>query len=153
MAQKVVVDLIDDLDGSQATQTVKFGLDGVTFEIDLNDDHADELRDALARYIAAGRKTRGTRNPRPTTAPSSGKSASAGNNRERNREVRAWARAKGFEVAARGRIPEKILEAFNVKDQVTAPARRKPAAAAPRTPRKATAAAARRRQPRNKPAA
>ena len=56
MAQKVNIVLVDDIDGSEATQTVTFGLDGATYEIDLNDDHAAGLRDALATYVGHGRK-------------------------------------------------------------------------------------------------
>ena len=57
MAQKVQTILIDDLDGSQADSTVRFGLDGTDYEIDLNADHAHQLRDALARYVNAARRT------------------------------------------------------------------------------------------------
>ena len=57
MAQKVQTILIDDLDGSQADSTVRFGLDGADYEIDLNADHAHQLRDALVRYVNAARRT------------------------------------------------------------------------------------------------
>src|SRR3954468_1641183 len=100
MAQKVVVELVDDLDGSPADQTVKFGLDGVTFEIDLNDEHAEDLRTALANYVAAGRRTRRGGTSRPTRSYSAGQPATTvSTDRERNREIRAWARTNGFEVA------------------------------------------------------
>ena len=56
MAQKVHIVLEDDLDGSDASQTVSFGLDGATYEIDLNDKNAAALRDALAKYVGHGRK-------------------------------------------------------------------------------------------------
>ena len=60
MAQKVQTYFIDDLDGSEAGDTVLFGLDGTQYEIDLSTDHAKELRTALARYIDAGRRVTGT---------------------------------------------------------------------------------------------
>ena len=56
MAQKVNIVLVDDIDGSEATETVSFGLDGTTYEIDLNDANAAALRDALATYVGHGRK-------------------------------------------------------------------------------------------------
>src|SRR5947209_9796942 len=55
MAQRVNVVLVDDIDGSDATETVTFGLDGVQYEIDLSEGHADELRQAMALYIGHGR--------------------------------------------------------------------------------------------------
>jgi len=59
VAQKVLVEILDDIDGSTAAQTVQFGLDGVTYEIDLSDENATALRDELARYIGAGRRIGG----------------------------------------------------------------------------------------------
>ena len=56
MAQKIQTLFIDDLDGSEADGTVRFGLDGTDYEIDLNGEHAQELRDALARYVTAARR-------------------------------------------------------------------------------------------------
>ncbi|MEV5542066.1 histone-like nucleoid-structuring protein Lsr2 [Saccharopolyspora shandongensis] len=53
--QRIQVELVDDLDGSPANQTVSFALDGVTYEIDLNDEHAKQLRVVLDRYIKAAR--------------------------------------------------------------------------------------------------
>lgn len=112
MAQKVVVELVDDLDGtaSQDVATVTFGLDGVQYEIDLNDDHADQLRDLLASYVAAGRRT-GGRTKRQTTATTT-KPAGPGN-REQTKAIRDWARQNGFDLADRGRIPAHVIDAFD----------------------------------------
>ena len=68
MAQKVHIVLEDDLDGSDATETVSFGLDGTTYEIDLNDKNAGELRDALPSYVGHGRKVSGRRRGRRPAA-------------------------------------------------------------------------------------
>jgi hypothetical protein len=104
MAQKVHIVLEDDLDGSDATQTVLFGLDGTSYEIDLNDKNAAALRDAMANYVGHARKVTGARKGRRSSASSaSGHSA---------REVRDWARANGHNVPARGRIPAEVREAF-----------------------------------------
>ena len=104
MAQKVHIVLEDDLDGSDATQTVSFGLDGTSYEIDLNDKNAAALRDALATYVGHGRKVSGSRRGRRSSASSdSGHSA---------KEIRDWARSNGHKVPERGRIPSKVREAF-----------------------------------------
>ncbi|WP_081239281.1 histone-like nucleoid-structuring protein Lsr2 [Streptomyces viridosporus] len=101
MAQKVVVTLFDDIDGSEAAETIAFGLDGKSYEIDLNEANAGELRKALAPYVEAGRKrSRSGRAYRQTeVAPDPA-------------AVRAWAQANRMDVPARGRIPKKVYEAF-----------------------------------------
>lgn len=101
MAQKVHITLEDDLDGSEAAETVSFGLDGKTYEIDLNEKHAGALRDALATYVAAGRRATAGRSA--TRRSQVGTSA---------REIRDWARSNGHKVPERGRIPAGIREAF-----------------------------------------
>ncbi len=92
MAQQVRVDLVDDIDGSEATQTVPFALDGATYEIDLSDDNAARLRDELAAFIAAGRRT-GGRKTRSTAPNTNGTTATS--DREHARAVRSWARDNG----------------------------------------------------------
>ena len=104
MAQKVHIVLEDDLDGSDATQTVSFGLDGATYEIDLNDKNAAALRDALATYVGHGRKVSGSRRGRRSSS-STGSGSSA-------KEIRDWARSNGHQVPDRGRIPASVREAF-----------------------------------------
>ncbi|HWJ81982.1 MAG TPA: Lsr2 family protein [Nocardioides sp.] len=107
MAQKVNIVLVDDIDGSDATQTVAFGLDGTSYEIDLNDAHASALRDALAEYIGHARKVGGARrrtSGRTSAATAGGHSAA---------EIRDWARSNGYDVPARGRIPADVRQAFD----------------------------------------
>ncbi|QCW49685.1 Lsr2 family protein [Nocardioides dongxiaopingii] len=107
MAQKVNIILVDDIDGSEATETVTFGLDGASYEIDLNDDHAQELREALAGYVGNARRVAGSRRgPRKSSAPADTGGTSAA-------EVRDWARSNGFDVPERGRIPGAVREAFD----------------------------------------
>ena len=108
MAQKVQTLFIDDLDGSEADGTVRFGLDGTEYEIDLNAEHAKQLRDALARYvsISAGRRiSSGARRP-----ARSGRKASA--NGLDTTEVREWAKAQGIDVKDRGRVPAELVVKF-----------------------------------------
>jgi hypothetical protein len=111
MAQKVTVQLVDDLDGSQSKDisTVTFGLDGVTYEIDLAEANADNLRKTLGEYVPHARRT-GGRLKRGTAAASPAGSATAGP--EQAQAVREWARRNGHEVSNRGRIPASLIEAF-----------------------------------------
>jgi hypothetical protein len=105
MAQKVHIVLEDDLDGSPASETVSFGLDGKTYEIDLNEKNAGKLRDALAQYVGAARSIGGARRGR--------KSNNATNLGPSAREVRDWARSNGYDVPDRGRIPADVRSAFD----------------------------------------
>ena len=75
MAQKTIVQLIDDLDGGQAAETINFGLDGAHYEIDLSEDNAAALRDVLAPYIAHARRS-GRSSPRAANASASGRTSS-----------------------------------------------------------------------------
>ncbi len=103
MAQRVHIVLTDDLDQSDAAETVTFGLDGSTYEIDLSEANAAALREALARYIAKGRRTSGGR--AKAARRRSGGSDSA-------TEVRAWARAQGMTVSERGRVSAEVRAAY-----------------------------------------
>jgi Lsr2 len=106
MAQKVQTFFIDDLDGSEADGTVRFGLDGSEYEIDLNTEHAQQLRDALASYVSAARRAGGaSRGP----ARSGRKSPKSGPG---STEVREWAKAQGIEVKDRGRVPAELVVKF-----------------------------------------
>ena len=103
MAQKVHITLEDDLDGGSARETVAFGLDGRSYEIDLNDKNARKLRDALAPYVAGGRRSGAGRPSAAKRRTQMGTSA---------REIRDWARSNGHQVPDRGRIPSTVREAF-----------------------------------------
>ena len=118
MAQRVHVEMVDDLDGSEASQTVPFSLDGVTYEIDLSEDNASALRDELARYVASARRI-GGRKVRLATGQSLSGAAGSGTDRERNRQIREWAQANGYEVAERGRLSSEIIAGFEA-DQAAA---------------------------------
>ena len=106
MAQRVQTLFIDDIDGSAAEGTVRFALDGTDYEIDLNADHAQQLRDALAAYVKAGRRVSvGPRRP-----ARSGRKGSA--NGLNTTEVRDWAKAQGIDVKDRGRVPAELVVKF-----------------------------------------
>ena len=106
MAQKVNIVLVDDLDGTEATETVTFGIDGTSYEIDLNDKNAASLRDALSGYVGHARKVTGGGR---RTRRSSGGSASSSN----TKDVREWAKSQGMEVSERGRISADVQQAYD----------------------------------------
>jgi len=103
MAQRVEVILIDDIDGSSAVETITFGLDGVTYEIDLSEEHAKKLREDFAQWTGHARRTSGGR--RTTTRRTAARRGNVS-------EIREWARANGYQVSDRGRISTEIQEAY-----------------------------------------
>lgn len=116
MAQKVSVVLLDDLDESEASETLSFSLDGQGYEIDLNDQHAKELRDAFAPYVGAGRKAgrSSAGGSASTSRPGRSRSAAAaGGDRERVQAIREWARAHGHAVSERGRLSSTVMAAYD----------------------------------------
>jgi hypothetical protein len=115
MAQQVLVSMVDDLDGSEAHGTVRFGLDGKPLEIDLSAANAARLRDVLAPYIAAGAKVgrAGTRVTRHSRRGAEGWLE----RRAHNAVVRQWANEHGYEVGELGRIPAAVVAAYDARDQ------------------------------------
>ncbi|KUM37485.1 histone-like nucleoid-structuring protein Lsr2 [Arthrobacter sp. EPSL27] len=105
MARKIHVQLIDDISGEDAQETLRFSLDGADYEIDLAEENAAGLRAALAPFIAHGRRVRSVPGSRSTrTVPSS---------REETQKIREWAIANGYSPNARGRISEDIRKAYD----------------------------------------
>ena len=104
VAQKVQTLYIDDIDGSEAAGTVRFGLDGVDYEIDLSAGHTDEFHAALRRYIDHGRKVGDTskRSPRGRRTGSAIDTTA----------VRTWAREQGIDIKDRGRVPADIVAKY-----------------------------------------
>ena len=111
MARQMVEALVDDVDGSEAAETVSFALDGKSYEIDLSKRNAAALRKLLGRYIDAARGT-----DRRSRARSSSASKSRAKNGSRRSydiaQLREWAGANKVKVPARGRIPRSIVEQF-----------------------------------------
>lgn len=106
MAQKVTIVLIDDIDGGEATETIAFSLDGANYEIDLNDDNAAKLRDAVAPFVGHARKVTGgpaRRGARRAAGRTDGPNA---------KDVRAWAAANNYKVSDRGRVPADVVAAY-----------------------------------------
>ncbi|USQ76727.1 histone-like nucleoid-structuring protein Lsr2 [Ornithinimicrobium cryptoxanthini] len=105
MAQRVQVILVDDLNGGEATETVEFALDGVTYELDLSDENATKLRDDFAQWIGVARRSGGRRQVRRGAGGS-------GASREELARIRDWGRANGFKVSDRGRVSRELQDAY-----------------------------------------
>ncbi len=113
MAQRVNVVLVDDVDGSDAVETVTFALDGVEYEIDLSEQNADKLRGALSLYVGHGRRTGGGRRSGGQSEQKSSRSRASGSSDGPSAsEIREWARANGHTVPDRGRVSSEVREAY-----------------------------------------
>ena len=115
MAKRTIHVLVDDLDGGDADETVKFGLDGIQYEIDLSKKNANKMRDLLSPYVSAGTKIgRGgvLAGGRATVARGRG---GAGADRDQNKAIREWAQSKGHKVSDRGRIRQEIVDLYNAE--------------------------------------
>jgi hypothetical protein len=106
MARQIITVLTDDLDGGHADQTVEFGLDGVSYTIDLSEKNAGKLRKALEPYRAVAAKAGLAVGRHGAVAPSRVSS------RETNQAIREWAVKNGWAVSERGRIPSSVVEAY-----------------------------------------
>lgn len=111
MAQKTIVQLIDDLDQGSADETVSFGIDGSSYEIDLSAKNAAKLRDVLAPYVANARRA-GRAAPR-AAGGSGRRGRPTRGDREQTQAIREWARKNGHKVGEKGRIPASVLEAYH----------------------------------------
>ncbi len=112
MARTTIVQLTDDIDGSQAAETVRFAVDGRRYKIDLSTEHAESLRDSLAQFVAAarraGRANASSRRGQGRQGRPQGRNSSA---------VRAWARENGVPVSPRGRVPQAVVDQYTSAQQ------------------------------------
>jgi hypothetical protein len=113
MAQRVVTELTDDMDGSTipdgAGETVSFALDKVEYEIDLSDKNAAKLRKALRTYVDAGRRVGGPSRRARSTSSAGPRSRANGD----AKAIRTWAVENGIELSTRGRIPAGVVEQYH----------------------------------------
>lgn len=107
MARQVITTLVDDIDGSEAAESLTFAMDGVTYEIDLTDVHAKELREVFAPYVQAGRRVSRT---------GVAQTVSASAKKRENEAIRAWATANDWAISERGRIPSNVMDAYQNRD-------------------------------------
>lgn len=105
LARKVIHELVDDIDGDAATETVRFSYRGVDYEIDLSVKNAAALDDALAPYLESARRVKRSRSPRSTTAKS-------GTGAPDPKDVRSWARREGIAVSDRGRMSAEVARRY-----------------------------------------
>jgi hypothetical protein len=114
MAKRTIHMLVDDIDGGEADETVRFAVDGVQYEIDLSKKNATKMRDVLARYIEAGSKVgRASANAARVTVGRGRGPATV--DRDQNRAIRAWAQGKGIAVSDRGRIKQEIVDRYHAE--------------------------------------
>jgi hypothetical protein len=115
MAKATVEVLIDDLDGSEATQTIILGWNGEWRELDLSKRNLASLSRTLDKYWTVGRPVSGSRLPtarrsRPNNASSPRRAAKA---KRDPKLIRAWATDNGIAIPARGRIPVDVERQYN----------------------------------------
>src|SRR5690349_17054654 len=112
MAKRTIHMLVDDIDGGEADETVKFAIDGTQYEIDLSKSNAAKMRDALAPFVAAGSKVARAGVARvPAVRPR----GTASVDRDQNRAIREWAQGKGIAVSDRGRIKQEIVDRYHAE--------------------------------------
>lgn len=102
MARRKIVEYVDDLDGGPAQGPVRFGLDGLLYEIDLSEANTQELRTIMSPYLEAGRRVGGRR--ARTGAPAT---------TARPEAIRVWARQNGYQVSSRGRVSREVQQAYD----------------------------------------
>jgi hypothetical protein len=119
MAKRETVVFTCDLhqgDMTEGVETVTFGLDGASYEVDACKEHREELHDAFARYMGAARRagsgSTGGSGGRRTARTPSRSSSSGGSDREEVQRIREWAREHGHKVSERGRLSSSVLEAY-----------------------------------------
>jgi hypothetical protein len=128
MAQNVTVVLIDDIDQSEAAETVRFGVDGSAYEIDLSAKHARELRSTIGRYIKVARRAQSAPAHAWQKPPSRPRTQM---DREQSRRIRSWAMERGLLASPRGRIPQHVAEEYEVTMRVASVPFRSPGTAEP----------------------
>jgi hypothetical protein len=110
MAQRIV--LSDDLDGSEATQTLHYTVDGQEYEIDLSEENVQRFHEALEPFVSKSREV--VRQPQPARrSRGDGRRRSSASGREDIPQIRAWAESQGMDVSARGRVKKEIIDAYD----------------------------------------
>lgn len=102
MAKKTIVEWVDDIDGTAASETVTFTIDGSRYEIDLSEKNAEKLRHTMSGWIAASRRSTHHRSRGPRTVDDPSEATKA----------RKWALDNGFDVGPRGRLRSEVLDAY-----------------------------------------
>jgi hypothetical protein len=109
VAQRVV--LTDDLDGSEATQTLNYTVDGQEYEIDLSEENIQRFHSALEPFVEKSRPVE--RRVLAQASRRNGRRRSGASRRDDIPQIRSWAEANGYEVSARGRVKKEVLDAYD----------------------------------------
>lgn len=111
MAQKYIVQIVDDIDGTildeDNSQTLTFAVEGQNYALDVSLAHAEEFRRDIEKYTAVARlngQGRAVSNSGSKTKRSVSEDLAA---------VREWANKNGYSVSARGRIPANVQKAYD----------------------------------------
>jgi hypothetical protein len=105
VAQKVQTILVSDLSGTelgQDGQTVKFGFLGADYEIDLSQKEADEFAETMRKYVDAGRRVGGRRQP--------GAGSTARRDPSQTKAIKTWLDEQGIDYPKRGRLPQDLID-------------------------------------------
>lgn len=105
-----VTKMVDDLDGSEATRTIRFSIDGAHYEIDLSDENTNKFREVFAPYIANGRRVTSRKKARKSTSTPSAR-------RKKTAQIRAWAIEKGYTASTQGRLSPTVITAYEAAHQ------------------------------------
>ena len=105
--------LVDDLDGTDGAETVRFNAEGVDYEIDLSESNATRLREKLARFVEAAHPVKAKTAPVKRTR---GKAAKVATSKQETQDIRNWAKEAGLEVSARGRISQAVKDAYEAAE-------------------------------------
>ena len=105
MAQRIVYRLEDDLDNTEAAETIVFGLDSVSYEIDLSEKNAAKLRKTMSSWIEASRRSSNRR----------ARAAQPKNDSSESTKARKWAIDNGLDVGPRGRLRSEVIDAYRTR--------------------------------------
>jgi hypothetical protein len=114
VAKRTIHVLVDDLDGGDADETVKFAIDGIQYEIDLSKKNANKLREVLSPYVTAGTRV-GRGGVLAGGRAASRARGGTGGDRDQNKAIREWAQGKGIQVSDRGRIKQEVVDRYNAE--------------------------------------
>jgi len=116
VAEKIVRQLIDDIDGTDITdgggEQLEFSVRGVDYRIDLSAANIARFDKALKPFIDAAETVGGARGRR-AKSPGSASARGAKKASVDLADIREWARGEGYEVSDRGRIKAEVVEAFH----------------------------------------
>jgi hypothetical protein len=116
MAVRKILRLVDDLDGSDAAESVYFILNGTCYQVDLSEENFQRVRDHLKTYLQAAREVD---YPVRTEEVPAARAIAGAEGAPTSRDIRRWAREAGVVVCERGAIPKALIAAYHNDGQAT----------------------------------